>query len=186
MKPVAVALIIVGVVAVVVAISILLYIFVFSHNAYKKQVRDLERKFSYFDALLMGQDSQYIHHLEIVSRTNLLYVEKYNTYSKKFKEIFENDDKFAESMVKQLNSLIASNQYKNIKVVIADARKAIAIFEEAVNNLDAELYEIVKPEEEARQAILRLKESYRAVKQTFYSLSSDLELILPSFNKAFE
>ena len=169
MKPVAVALIIVGVVAVVVAISILLYIFVFSHNAYKKQVRDLERKFSYFDALLMGQDSQYIHHLEIVSRTNLLYVEKYNTYSKKFKEIFENDDKFAESMVKQLNSLIASNQYKNIKVVIADARKAIAIFEEAVNNLDAELYEIVKPEEEARQAIIKLKENYRRVKQIFYS-----------------
>jgi septation ring formation regulator EzrA len=186
MKPVAIVLIAVGVVAVLIAAAILLYIFVFSHNAYKKQVRDLERKFSYFDALLMGQDSQYIHHLEIVSRTNLLYVEKYNTYSKKFKEIFENDDKFAESMVKQLNSLIASNQYKNIKVVIADARKAIAIFEEAVNNLDAELYEIVKPEEEARQAIIKLKEQYRRVKQIFYSNSNDLELVANSFNKVFE
>ena len=28
-------------------------------------------------------------------------------------------------MIKQLNSLIASGQYKNIKLVIADARKAV-------------------------------------------------------------
>ncbi len=186
MKPVAVVLIIIGIVAVLAALGILLYIFVFSRNSYKRQVRELERKFSYFDALLVGQDSQYIHHLEIVSRTNLLYVEKYNTYSKRFKEVFDNDDKFAESMIKQLNSLVASNQFKNIKMVIADAKKAIAIFEEAVNNLDAELYEIIKPEEEARQAILKLKENYRRVKQIFYSNSNDLELVAVSFNKVFE
>ncbi len=186
MKPIGIVLIVIGIVAVLAALGILLYIFVFSRNSYKRQVRELERKFSYFDALLVGQDSQYIHHLEIVSRTNLLYVEKYNTYSKKFKEVFDNDDKFAESMIKQLNSLVASNQFKNIKMVIADAKKAIAIFEESVNNLDAELYEIIKPEEEARQAILKLKENYRRVKQIFYSNSNDLELVAVSFNKVFE
>lgn len=186
MEPVGIALIIVGIVVVLIAAFILLYIFVLSHNAYKKQIRELEKKFSYFDALLVGQDSQYIHHLEIVSRTNLLYVEKYNTYSKKFKEVFDNDDKFAESMIKQLNSLVASKQYKNIKSVIADARKAIGIFEESVNNLDSELYEIVRPEEEARQAILKLKENYRRVKQIFYSNSNDLELVASSFSKVFD
>ena len=186
MKPVAVVLLVIGIVAVSIAIFILLYIFVFSRNAIKKQVRELERKFSYFDALLVGQDSQYVHHLEIVSRTNLLYVEKYNLYSKKFKEVYDNDDKFAESMIKQLNSLVASNQYKNIKMVIIDAKKAVAIFEESVNRLDSELYEIVKPEEEARQAILKLKEHYRRVKQIFYSNSNDLELVAISFNKVFD
>ena len=186
MKPIGIVLIVIGVAAVLGAAFILLYIFVLSHNAYKKQIRELEKKFSYFDALLVGQDSQYIHHLEIVSRTNLLYVEKYNLYSKKFKEVYDNDDKFAESMIKQLNSLVASKQYKNIKSVIADARKAIGIFEESVNNLDAELYEIIKPEEEARQAILKLKENYRRVKQIFYSNANDLELVAVSFNKIFE
>ena len=185
-KTIAIIFIVIGIVAVLSVLGVLLYIFVFSRNSYKKQIRDLERKYSYFDALLVGQDSQYIHHLEIVSRTNLLYVEKYNTYSKKFKEVFDNDDKFAESMIKQLNSLVASNQYKNIKMVIADAKKAIAIFEESVNTLDAELYEIVRPEEEARQAILKLKEDYRRVKQIFYSNSNDLELVASSFNKIFE
>ena len=186
MKNLGIILIAVGAVVIIAVLSIVLYVFVFSHNAYKKQIRELEKKYSYFDALLVGQDSQYIHHLEIVSRTNLLYVEKYNTYSKKFKEVFENDDKFAESMIKQLNALVASNQYKNIKMVIADARKAIAIFENSVNQLDAELYEIIKPEEEARQAILKLKENYRRVKQIFFSNSNDLELVANSFNRVFE
>ena len=185
-KTIAIIFIVIGIIAVLSVLGVLLYIFVFSRNSYKKQIRDLERKYSYFDALLVGQDSQYIHHLEIVSRTNLLYVEKYNTYSKKFKEVFDNDDKFAESMIKQLNSLVSSGQYKNIKMVIADAKKAVAIFEESVNTLDAELYEIVRPEEEARQAILKLKEDYRRVKQIFYSNSNDLELVAISFNKIFE
>ena len=185
-KTVAIVFIVIGIIAVLAVTGILLYIFVFSRNSYKRQIRDLERKYSYFDALLVGQDTQYIHHLEIVSRTNLLYVDKYNTYYKKFKEVLENDDKFAESMIKQLNSLVASNQYRNIKMVIADAKKAIAIFEEAVNNLDAELYEIIRPEEEARQEILKLKENYRRVKQIFYSNSNDLELVAVSFNKVFE
>ena len=185
-KTIGIIFIVLGVVALSVVAGILLYIFVISRNSYKKQIRELERKFSYFDALLVGQDSQYIHHLEIVSRTNLLYVDKYNTYSKKFKEVYENDDKFAESMIKQLNSLVNSGQYKNIKTVIADAKKAVKIFEDSVNALDAELYEIIKPEEEARQAILKLKESYRRVKQIFYSNTTDLELVAVSFNKVFE
>lgn len=185
-QTVGVVFIVLGIIALLSVVGILLYVFVFSRNSYKKQIRELERKFSYFDALLMGQDSQYIRHLEIVSRTNLLYVETYNTYNKKFKEVYENDDKFAESMIKQLNSLVKSNQYKNIKSVINDGKKAIAMFEEAVNTLDSELYEIVKPEEEARQAILKLKENYRRVKQIFYSNSNDLELVGNSFNKVFE
>ena len=185
-QTIAIVLIVVAVVAILVVVGILLYVFVISRSSYKKQIRELERKFSYFDALLVGQDSQYIHHLEIVSRTNLLYVEKYNTYSKKFKEVYDNDDKFAESMIKQLNSLVASGQYKNIKTVISDAKKAITAFEESVNALDAELYELIKPEEEARQAILKLKENYRRVKQIFYSNSNDLELVASSFNKVFE
>ena len=171
---------------IIVGAFILLYIFVFSRNAAKRTVKDLEKKYSYLDALLIGQDSQYIHRLEIVSRTNLLYVDIYNEFSRRFKSIYEIDDKFAESKIKQVKSLIANKQYNNIKVVIENVRNAVQTLEEKVNELDHDLYEVIKPEEEARQAILRLKESYRAVKQTFYSLSSDLELILPSFNKAFE
>ena len=168
-----------------IALFILLYVFVFSRNAAKRTVKDLEKKYSYLDALLIGQDSQYIHRLEIVSRTNLLYVDIYNEFSRRFKSIYEIDDKFAESKIKQVKTLIANKQYKNIKLVIENVKNAVQILEDKVNELDRDLYDVIKPEEEARQAILRLKESYRAVKQLFFSLSSDLELILPSFIKSF-
>ena len=147
---------------------ILLYIFVISRNYKKRQVRDLENKYSYLDALLIGQDSQYIHRLEIISRTNLLYVEKYEEYSLRFKEIYDNDDRFAESSVRQLNALINNKQYKHIKIVINDAKKAIGAFEEKVNRLDEDLYKLIKPEEDSRQSILQLKETYRRLKQSFY------------------
>ena len=164
----------------------LLYHFVISRNRIKRQVRELEKKYSYLDALLIGQDSQYIHRLEIISRTNLLYVDKHEKFSRRFKEIYENDDKFAESMIRQLNALINNKQYKNIKSVISDAKKAMSTFEDKVNTLDNDLYVLIKPEEDSRQSILKLKENYRRVKQTFYANSSDLDLVSSSINQVFD
>ena len=164
----------------------LLYYFVISRNRIKRQVRELEKKYSYLDALLIGQDSQYIHRLEIISRTNLLYVDKHEKFSRRFKEIYENDDKFAESMIRQLNALINNKQYKNIKSVISDAKKAMGTFEDKVNTLDNDLYVLIKPEEDSRQSILKLKENYRRVKQTFYANSSDLDLVSSSINQVFD
>lgn len=164
----------------------LLYLFVFRKISYKKQLKDLERKYSYLDALLIGTDSQYIHRLEIISRSNLLYIDKYNMYSKQFKVIFESDDKYAESLIKQLKALISNRQFKNIKKVFSDARRAINVFDENVNTLDQTLYSLIKPEEESRQEVMKLKESYRSVKQIFYANSVDLELVSNSFNKVFD
>ena len=164
----------------------LLYHFVISRNRIKRQVRELEKKYSYLDALLIGQDSQYIHRLEIISRTNLLYVDKHEKFSRRFKEIYENDDRFAESMIRQLNALINNKQYKNIKSVISDAKKAMSTFEDKVNTLDNDLYVLIKPEEDSRQSILKLKENYRRVKQTFYANSSDLDLVSSSINQVFD
>ena len=164
----------------------LLYHFVISRNRIKHQVRELQKKYSYLDALLIGQDSQYIHRLEIISRTNLLYVDKHEKFSRRFKEIYENDDKFAESMLKQLNALINNKQFKNIKTVIGDTKKAMKVFEDKVNTLDNDLYTLIKPEEDSRQSILKLKENYRRVKQTFYANSSDLDLVSSSINQVFD
>ena len=164
----------------------LLYHFVISRNRVKHQIRELQKKYSYLDALLIGQDSQYIHRLEIISRTNLLYVDKHEKFSRRFKEIYENDDKFAESMLKQLNALVGNKQYKNIKTVINDAKKAMKVFEDKVNALDNDLYTLIKPEEDSRQSILKIKENYRRVKQTFYANSSDLDLVSSSINQVFD
>ena len=177
---------VVGGVIILGVLALLLYHFVISRNRVKHQVRELQKKYSYLDALLIGQDSQYIHRLEIISRTNLLYVDKHEKFSRRFKEIYENDDKFAESMLKQLNALISNKQFKNIKTVISDSKKAMKTFEDKVNALDNDLYTLIKPEEDSRQSILKLKENYRRVKQTFYANSSDLDLVSSSINQVFD
>ena len=185
-SPVLLILLIVGGLIILGAGAFLLYHFVISRNRIKRQIKELEKKYSYLDALLIGQDSQYIHRLEIISRTNLLYVDKHEQFSRRFKEIYENDDRFAESMIRQLNALVNNQQYKNIKMVISDTKKAMRTFEDKVNALDNDLYTLIKPEEDSRQSILKLKENYRRVKQTFYANSSDLDLVSSSINQVFD
>lgn len=165
---------------------VLLYIFVLLPQSYKKQVRDLQKRFSYLDAKLIGQDSQYIHRIEIISRTNLLYLDKYETFSRRFKAVYETEDKYSESMIKQLNSLISAKQFKNIKNVINDAKKALDVLEESVNALDSDLYSVIKLEEDARKQINDLKESYRHVRQTYYAESADIEMVSGTFAKMFD
>ena len=174
-----------GVVGLVV-LFIPLYVFVLSKAKLKKQIKEIERKFSYLDALLIGQDSQYIHRLEIISRTNLLYVDKHTTFQRRFSEIYGNDDKFVESLIRQLNSLAANKQYKNIKTTLVEAKKALEIFENKTNQLDSDLYELIKLEEDSRQTVYRLKEQYRVVKQSYYAKANELELASSTFNRVFD
>lgn len=178
--------IIIGASVVVIGGGLLLYFLVFSRLNYRKQIRNLEKEFSYYDSLLIGQDTQYIHRLEIISRTNLLYMDKYEFFYRRFRNIYDTEDKYADSILKQLGALIKAKQYKNIKSVISEAKKAVTSLGESVKSLDHDLYEVIKLEEDCRRSIDHLREVYRHVKQTYYSESDDLELVAPTFNKMFD
>jgi len=168
------------------AVLIVIYLFAIRPIRFKKQIKDLTKRFSYLDAKLIGQDSQYFHRLEIISRTNLLYLDKYETFSRRFKAIFENEDKYCDSMLKRLNSLISQKQFKNIKNVINETKKSIDVFQESVTAFDADLYEVIKLEEDCRKSIDASKETYRHIKQTYYSESTEIQLVTNSFEKTFE
>lgn len=172
-------------VVIIIAIIFLFYHFVVARKRYIKQVKDLEKKYSYLNALMIGQDSQYIRRLEMISRTNLLYVDIYNDFYKQYKEIFEIDNKFAEGAIKQLNNLIESKQFKDISKVIQQAKLAISTFETNAIDLDERLAKMIKPEEDARQIAVRLKEHLREVKQKFSTHEEDLSIVQPSFYKIF-
>ncbi|MBP5092089.1 MAG: hypothetical protein J6328_06000, partial [Bacilli bacterium] len=60
-------------------VAVLLYFTVFAHYRARKQVRELVRRFEYLHALVFGQDSQFVKRLEIIARTNLLYVNVHMT-----------------------------------------------------------------------------------------------------------
>ena len=178
--------IIIGCSAAVIVALVLVYLFAIRPIRYKKQIRDLTKRFSYLDAKLIGQDSQYFHRLEIISRTNLLYLDKYEVFSRRFKSIFENEDKYCDSMLKSLNSLYAAKQFKKLKSVISETKKAIDVFEESVTAFDADLYDVIKLEEDCRKSIDVLKETYRHIKQTYYTESNEIQMVSGTFAKVFE
>lgn len=178
--------IIVGCSAVVIAVLVLVYLFAIRPIRFKKQIKDLTKRFSYLDAKLIGQDSQYFHRLEIISRTNLLYLDKYEVFSRRFKAIFENEDKYCDSMLKSLNSLYSAKQFKKFRAKLLETKKAIDVFEESVTAFDANLYDVIKLEEDCRKSIDVLKETYRHIKQTYYSESSEIQMVAPTFAKVFE
>jgi len=182
------ALLIILIIAAVILVGVIVFIlykFVFFKRAINKQIKDLERKFNYLDALLIGQDSQYVKRIEIISRTNLLYCDVYSNYNKRFKEVLDVDAKYAEGTIKQLHALVDNKQFKTIKSVIDESKKAIATFEENLLQLDKELAELIKPEEDARQSILKLKESFRIIKQNYYNHQKELETVSESLEKVF-
>ena len=168
-----------------IGLMLLLYFLVILPFKYRKLVSSLEKQFSHCDALLLGQVTQYIHRLEVISRTNLLYLSKYEQFQRRYKSIYNNEDSYAESLLKQLKQLIANKQYKNIKSVIDEAKKAIESLEDCTKSLNHDLYEVIKLEEDCRRSIDHLREVYRHVKQTYYSESTDLEMVSATFTKMF-
>lgn len=173
--------------AIVLGITIfLLYKFVFIRHIARKQVRELERRFEYLHALLIGQDAQYVKRLEIISRTNLLYVELHTQYLKRFKEIRDRFDSQAQNTINGLKDLVDEAKYKALKVAYSEGKNIIETYEKHVNTLNNDLISVVKPEEEARQASLSLKEELRRIKQDYYSKQGDLQLVISSFDAVYE
>lgn len=186
LAPGAIAAIVVAAVLVAITGGVLLYFLVFSRIKYRNQIKALEKQYSYYDSLLIGQVSQYIHRLEIISRTNLLYLDKYEYFLRRFKNIYDTEDKYSDSILKQLGALVKAKQYKNIKSVISEAKKSIDTFSESVKALDHDLFEVIKLEEDCRKSIDHLKEVYRHVKQSYFAESDSLELVSQTFNKMFD
>lgn len=186
LEPKFIVLIVVGSVLVLAGLGVLLYFLIFVKNKMKKQVRELDRKFQYLHALLIGQDAQYVKRLEIISRTNLLYVDTHTKFLKRFKEIRDKHDTRSQSSINKLKDLIDDSKYKQVKGCYADVKDIISHYEREVTDLNNDLLQVVKPEEECRQASLNLKEELRNVKQEYYTKQGDLSLVEESFSSIFE
>lgn len=176
----------VGSVVFLCVVIFLLTKYVFIRKSYERQIKELDRKYSFLNALLIGQDSQYIKRLEMISRTNLLYGEKYDQFAKRFKHVKEIDDAYANGVIKQLKNLVQGKKYSQIKKALVEGKSAIATFEKNVNDLDLDLKNLVRPEEEARQFALTLKERLRDIKQTYSTNVTDLDPVSGTFTRLFD
>ena len=186
MSPGAIVGLVLGVIAGLVGVGFLLYFFVLREKIFKKQLREVDRKFQFLHALLIGQDAQYVKRLEIISRTNLLYVEIHTKYLKKFKEIRDKHDANSQSALNNLRDLLDVKNFKAFKETLVRVNEIVDNYEKEVNVLNTELLRVVKPEEDCRQSSLTYKESLRRIKQDYYSKESELVMMANSFEEVFK
>ncbi len=179
--------IIIGVVLLVTLIvgGFLFYKFVIVRSKMKKEIRELDRRFNYLHSFLIGQVAQNIRRIEVISRSNLLYVDTHTRYLKKFKDIRDKKDSHTQTTIIQLKELVEEKKYSQLKEAIAEAKIILASYEKDVNTLSSDLVAVIKPEEDARQNALTLKEDLRRIKQDFYSKESELDLVRNSIELIF-
>ncbi len=179
------ALIIIASVIVAAAI-VFVIILIIKHNTLKHTILDMDRRFQYLHALLIGQDAQYVKRLEIISRTNLLYVDTHTRFVKRFKEIRDHLDASAQRQVNDIKDLYYDHKIKLVRQELPKVLKIVEEYEKEVNILNNDLLKVIKPEENCRQSSLSLKEQLRRIRQDYYAKQSDLTLVNDSFVEVFK
>ena len=181
-----------GIIAIAVSVSvvlillfILLHLTVFAHARTRKAVRELTRKYEYLHGLFFGQDNQFVRRLEIISRTNLLYVDIHMRFNKRYREIRDKDDASATAAINRIKDMVSDRKWKDLKDYFPEVKNQIGEYEARVNSLNTDLVNVIKPEEECRQASLALKEQLRKIKQDYYVKQADLTLLSQSFDAVF-
>lgn len=182
-----------GILALIIIASLLAFggvvfviILIIKRNHIKKTILDLDRRFQYLHALLIGQDAQYVKRLEIISRTNLLYVDTHTRFVKRFKEIRDRLDASAQRRVNDIKDLYYDHKIKLVKQELPDVLNIVEEYEKEVNNLNKDLLKVIKPEENCRQSSLSLKEQLRRIRQDYYAKQSDITLVNDSFLEVFK
>ena len=163
-----------------------LIIVIIKRNRLKHTILDCDRRFQYLHALLIGQDAQYVKRLEIISRTNLLYVDTHTKFVKRFKEIRDHLDANAQRRVNDIKDLYYDHKIKLVKQELPKVLKVVEEYEREVNILNNDLLKVIKPEENCRQSSLSLKEQLRRIRQDYYAKQSDLTLVNDSFIEVFK
>lgn len=178
--------IIAGSVVALALVVVLVYFFFLREKLAKKELSEIDRRFQFLHALLIGQDAQYVKRLEIISRTNLLYVNTHTRFLKKFKDIRNKNDGDAQLAINSLRDFIDDKDFASYKEALPKVLEIVNEYEELVNSLNSELLKVVKPEEDCRQSALTYKEQFRRIKQDYYSKESELVLMSNSFDEIFK
>ena len=164
---------------------VIVYFLVLRERIFKKQIREIDRRVQFLHALLIGQDAQYVKRLEIISRTNLLYVDIHTKFLKRFKDLRNKNDGDAEAAIASLRDYIDSRNFRAYKENLPRVIQIVDEYDALVNSLNSDLLKVVKPEEDCRQSALTYKEQLRRIKQDYYSKESELLLMSQSFDEVF-
>lgn len=178
--------IIVLVVAAVAGIAVLLWFLVFSRMRVQKQGRNIISRFEQKHALLFGDVLAYTRRLETISTMNLVYVEDFTVWNNRFKSIRDSIDATAQATANSIKDLLSERRYKELKEYLSTAKGTIDNYSNQVEELYASLKEKFRTEENANALALSSKESFRKVKQDYYTKQVDISILSSSFDTLFK
>lgn len=150
-----------------------------------KILHNLQTKYEYYNALLTGQDNSYIQRLEIISRTNLLYNDIHSSYYKRSREIKDGIDASCQELIIELGNCLDENRISDFKAILKSKQGIISQYAEVVEQLNKDLMNVIKPEEDARQAALAEKEKLRNLKSKYHMNESELIFVGNSYENYF-
>lgn len=182
------ALIAIGVIGGVLLLSLivwLLYRYVFRTLHLKKQAKDLIDRFDRSHAVLFGEDTQYIKRLENISTMNITYIDAYQEWNRRYKNIRDYSDAKALRVVNGLRDCFDERRFHKLLELLPEAKKEIENYERDVASLHSSLQEKFRLEDESRSLLIESKEKLRRIKQEYFQKQDDLLLVNETFNKAF-
>ena len=173
-------------VAALIAGAILIYVFVIRRNLYRKQVKDLEKRYTQLHMILTEDVEQYIARLEYISNQNLEYIHIHEKFLRLYQDILQENDRASYIAADGLRQTTHERKYNGINNLIESTRKIINEFEKRVNNIYNELNKLLQKDEEFHQDELTLQRQYRSIKEKYVIHEGELKLMEESFNKIFE
>ena len=151
----------------------------------QKRINEVASKFHYYHSLLIGECLQILQRIEVISHSNLVYSQYHTENFKKYLDIVNKEAKACEKAISLLDDYILDPKKANFKEDYKRANALLDDFKMKVNNLNETLVEIIRPEEEARDKALVVKEYAAYVKKKYFQNNSNFELANQSFDKIF-
>ena len=151
----------------------------------QKRINEVASKFHYYHSLLIGECLQILQRIEVISHSNLVYSQYHTENFKKYLDIVNKEAKACEKAISLLDDYILDPKKANFKEDYKRANALLDDFKMKVNSLNETLVEIIRPEEEARDKALVVKEYAAYVKKKYFQNNSNFELANQSFDKIF-
>lgn len=151
----------------------------------QKRINEVASKFHYYHSLLIGECLQILQRIEVISHSNLVYSQYHTENFKKYLDIVNKESKACEKAIGLLDDYILDPKKANFKEDYKRANALLDDFKMKVNSLNETLVEIIRPEEEARDKALVVKEYAAYVKKKYFQNNANFELANQSFDKIF-
>ena len=184
-NPIVIVLLGIAIAALIAGVT-LIYIFVIKRNLYRKQVKDLEKKYTQLHMILTEDIEQYIARLEFISNHNLEYIHIHEKYLRLYQDILQENDRASYIAADGLRQTIHERKFNGINNLIESTRKIIVEFDKRATAMYNELTKLLQKDEEFHQEEITLQRQYRSLKEKYVIHEGELKMMEKSFNKIFE